>query len=246
VWKTELVADVGPNPGPRALVRVLHAQRGSVPEDLSLGAFMRRCKIYFEGGGRIIDQAFQPRLPEGMIRCYLARNEVAGFGHQLIKALVAPAGVGSEAAQPGLRTMHPAEGPAFHQLREKMEAEWVPAMQTLLDIPTASLPALQRCWCEFVHLQRSTFKKTLGPSSKRASLPQMQNPEVDLPGLVVTGLGYVIWRRLVLLWSILLFGKVGCVGSKAAPASSAMVLHLCRACISNGGLPPRAKPASTP
>src|SRR5215471_18523667 len=65
--------------------RVLHAQRGSILEELSLGAFMSRCHIYFAGDGQIIDQAFQPRLPEGMIRCYLTQNEVVGFGHQLIK-----------------------------------------------------------------------------------------------------------------------------------------------------------------
>lgn len=143
VWKVELVADVGPSPGPGAPIRVLHAQRGSVPEDFSLGAFMGRCQIYFAAGGRIIDQAFQPRLPEGMIRCYLSRNEVVGFGHQLIKALVPPPpGGGPEAAQPGPRIMHPADAPPFRRLREQMEGEWVPAMQALLDIPTASLPAL--------------------------------------------------------------------------------------------------------
>jgi hypothetical protein len=143
VWKVELAGDIGADPGPRAPVRVLHALRGSVPEDLPLGAFMARCRSYFAGGGRIIDQAFQPRLPDGMIRCYLAQNRVAGFGQQLIKALIAPPASGSpEAAQPGPRIMHPADAPAFRQLRDKMEADWVPAMQTLLDIPTASLPAL--------------------------------------------------------------------------------------------------------
>jgi hypothetical protein len=140
VWKVELVSDVGPNPGPSAPVRVLHALRGSVPEDLSLGAFMQRCRSYFAGEGRIIDQAFQPRLPEGMIRCYLSRNEVVGFGQQLIKALVVAAD--GEAAQPGPRIMHPADAPPFKELRDKMETEWVPAMQALLDIATASLPAL--------------------------------------------------------------------------------------------------------
>jgi hypothetical protein len=143
VWKVELVTEVGPNPGPEAPVRVLHAQRGSVPEEVSLGAFMSRCHFYFAAGGRIVDQAFQQRLPEGMIRCYLTQNKVVGFGHQLIKALIAPSvSGGPEATQPGPRIMHPAAAPPFQQLRGKMEAEWVPAMQKLLDIPTASLPAL--------------------------------------------------------------------------------------------------------
>jgi uncharacterized protein DUF6815 len=78
-----------------------------------------------------------------MMRCYLARNEVVGFGHQLIKALIPPPSSGGpEAAQPGPRIMHPADAPPFLQLRNKMEGEWVPAMQALLGIPTASLPAL--------------------------------------------------------------------------------------------------------
>jgi hypothetical protein len=141
VWKVELVTDAGPTPGPGTPVRVLHALRGSVPEALSLGAFMDRGQTYFAGGGRIIDQAFQPRLPEGMIR--LTRNEVVGFGHQLIKALIAPApSAGPEAMQAGPRIMHSADAPAFQRLRSKMEDEWVPAMQTLLDLPTPSLPAL--------------------------------------------------------------------------------------------------------
>ena len=143
VWKVELTTDIGPNPGPSAPVRVLHALRGSVPEDLTLGAFMERCRSYFADGGLIIDQAFQPRLPDGMIRCYLAQNQVVGFGHQLIKALIPPPTTGGpEAAQPGPRIMHPADAPAFQKLRHEMEGEWVPAMQKLLDIPTASLPAL--------------------------------------------------------------------------------------------------------
>jgi hypothetical protein len=114
-----------------------------VPEELSLGAFMQRCRPYFTGDGRIIDQALQPRLPEGMVRCYLSRNQVVGYGHQLIKALVAPRpGDGPEAMHPGPRIMHPADAPPFRNLRKQMETEWVPAMQVLLDIPTESLPAL--------------------------------------------------------------------------------------------------------
>ena len=94
VWKVELVGRIlaapCPAPSPDAPVRVLHALRASVPEELALGDFMTRCHAYFERDGRILDQAFQTRLPEGMIRCYLTRDKVVGFGHQLIKALVPP------------------------------------------------------------------------------------------------------------------------------------------------------------
>jgi hypothetical protein len=139
VWKVDLV-----DPEPAQRVRVLHARRGSVPEDLAVEDFMARCEVYFDGDGLIIDQAFQPRLPEGMIRCYLAGNEVVGFGHQLIKALIPPppASEGPDAAQPGPRIMHGPAAPPFQVLRNTMEREWVPAMQRLLEIDTAQLPAL--------------------------------------------------------------------------------------------------------
>src|SRR5262249_57949453 len=103
-----------------APLRVLQALSGSVSEELSLAAFMDRCQSYFAGEGRIIDQAFQPRLPEGMIRCYLSLNEVVGFGHQLITALIAPPASG-DPPKPGPRIMHPADAPSFADLRRNME-----------------------------------------------------------------------------------------------------------------------------
>jgi hypothetical protein len=47
------------------------------------------------------------RLPDGMIRCYMAGDRVAGFGHQYIKALIPPPpeGPDSPEAQPGPRIM---------------------------------------------------------------------------------------------------------------------------------------------
>jgi hypothetical protein len=141
VWKVELPM---PPASDSALVRVLHALRGSVPEELPLGDFLRRCEVYFDAGGCIIDQPFQPRLPEGMIRCYLSGGKVVGFGHQLIKALIPPpaAGPDSPEAQPGPRIMHPADAPAFQALRAQMEGEWTPQMMCVLDIDAGSLPVL--------------------------------------------------------------------------------------------------------
>jgi hypothetical protein len=141
VWKVELVS---PSVGEGTIVLVLQAVRGSVPEDMPLGDFTRRCEAYFADGGCIVDQPFQPRLPDGMIRCYMAADKVVGFGHQLIKALVPPPpeGPDSQAAQPGPRVMHPASAPAFQALRIKMESEWTPEMMRLLDIDAESLPII--------------------------------------------------------------------------------------------------------
>jgi hypothetical protein len=141
IWKVELVS--GPA-GQASAVHVLQALRGSVPEELPLADFMARCEAYFLPQGCIIDQPFQARLPEGMIRCYMGADKVVGFGHQLIKALMPPPAEGpdSPAAQPGPRIMCDAEAAPFQALRAKMEAEWTPQMLGLLDLDTAALPII--------------------------------------------------------------------------------------------------------
>ncbi|MCG2628403.1 Cj0069 family protein [Bradyrhizobium sp. WYCCWR 13023] len=138
VWKVEALANAVPT------VRVLHALRGSLPEDVPLEAFLARCEPYFGWGGCIIDQPFQPRLPDGMIRCYMSGAKVAGFGHQLIKALIPPPAEGPDApeAQPGPRVMHGPDAPQFQALRRSMEEEWTPQMMELLSINEASLPVI--------------------------------------------------------------------------------------------------------
>lgn len=114
VWKVEWVGSGPAHRGntdkdaqlhPDSLVRIRQAQRGSMETEVSLADFFKQCEPYFVGTGKMIDQAYQARLPEGMIRCYLVHDRVAGFGHQAINALYpAPPGISpSEAPQPGPR-----------------------------------------------------------------------------------------------------------------------------------------------
>jgi hypothetical protein len=141
VWKVELVSA----PANEArLVRVLEGRRGSLPEELPLTEFMTRCEAYFSADGCIVDQPFQPRLPDGMIRCYMGADKVVGFGHQFIKALIPPPpeGPDSPAAQPGPRIMHGPEAEPFQGLRAKMEVEWTPQMMEVLGIDKGSLPII--------------------------------------------------------------------------------------------------------
>jgi hypothetical protein len=141
IWKVELVS---PAAHEESTVWVLQAARGSVPEHMPLGDFMKHCEGYFADDSCIVDQPFQPRLPDGMIRCYMSADKVVGFGHQLIKALIPPPpeGPDSEAAKPGPRIMHPASAPAFQALRARMETEWTPQMMELLDVDAQSLPII--------------------------------------------------------------------------------------------------------
>jgi hypothetical protein len=133
VWKVETLAD----PHDRPMVRVLDATK-EVPEELTLEGFLKRCAAYFEDGC-VIDQPFQPRLSEGMVRCYMAGDRCAGFGHHKVKALVdAPAA----RAEAGPRLYTSNADPRFQRLRRLMEDEWTTQLISLQDIPRRDLPMI--------------------------------------------------------------------------------------------------------
>ncbi len=149
VWKVQFSAEGGNGapPQPESIVRVRHAKRGCTEEEITLNEFFAHCEEYFLADGRMIDQEYQERLTEGMVRCYLVHEKVAGFGHQAINALFpAPSGAPpTDAPQPGPRLYHPSTKPEFQALKNKLELEWVPALQQLLEIETESLPILWDC-----------------------------------------------------------------------------------------------------
>jgi hypothetical protein len=133
VWKVECVGSEG-----AAKVRVLEAADEAAPEDISLTEFMDRCQRYFGGGGRIIDQPFQERLGEGMIRCYMTADRVAGFAHQYPKGLLPPGHVRPH----GEKLLYPPDAEAFQSLRVKMESEWVPQLMKTVQLTATELPVI--------------------------------------------------------------------------------------------------------
>ena len=155
VWLLSLpqaaAADAGGGgtvPRLETVIRARHAKRGAVEVEMTIGEFCERCEAYFHAAdGRMIDQEYQDRLAEGMIRCYLVHDRVAGFGHQAVNALF-PAPLGAppeEAPQPGPRYYHPPSTPEFQAVKRKLEDEWIPAVQQLLNIERELLPILWDC-----------------------------------------------------------------------------------------------------
>ncbi len=128
VWKVQK------HPENPAQVRVRHAFRGSVEQDILWDDFLAQCEPYFAGAGRIIDQAYQERLSEGMVRCYLSQDRVVGFGHQAINALLE--------VPPGPRLYHSPDAPEFQNLKQKMENEWLGQLCELLELPKNALPII--------------------------------------------------------------------------------------------------------
>lgn len=133
VWRVELIEGTHVD---NAIVRVIHAQKGSVAEEMPLHTFIDHCSGYFTRNGPMVDQPFHTPVPKGMLRCYLSHNQVVGFGHQYVTALMPE----SREAQP--RVYYPETQPEFQALKVKMETEWIPQLQQLLTLKTESLPII--------------------------------------------------------------------------------------------------------
>lgn len=133
VWRIEQ-ADDG-----RLLVR--HAQRGCTEERVDLNGLRARLAPYFEpaGGGHLIDQAWQPRLTEGMVRAYLVEDRVVGLGVQAVNALH------PEAARPGPRLYHGPDLPGFRPLVRQLQSTWIPLLLERVGLARERLPLLWDC-----------------------------------------------------------------------------------------------------
>jgi hypothetical protein len=134
VWRVELVRATATD----TLVRIQHAlTRDAASEETTLQAFLDRCGAYFAWSGSVIIQPFQPRLPDGMIRCYFVHDRVAGFCHQWPTGLLATPAQGSPRGP-----WEDADAPHYQRLKTSAESDWIPAMKDILGLRTESLPAI--------------------------------------------------------------------------------------------------------
>jgi hypothetical protein len=140
VWKVEL-QETGTATAD-SLVRVQDARRrDGISEQVRLGAFLDRCTDYFEWSGFVVDQAFQDRLGEGMLRCYFSHGEVIGFCHQWPRGLL-ELDTAAPPPEPPPSVMEGPEAPAYQLLRQLAEREWVPQMASLLGLELTDLPVV--------------------------------------------------------------------------------------------------------
>jgi hypothetical protein len=142
VWRVELMQAQGAV----LLFKLRHAQRGCDEETVDLPTLLQRMAPYFEpgNGGHMIDQPWQPRLADGMVRAYLVEDRVSGFGHQAVNALY-PMSPGEPAAQPGPRLYHGPQMPQFQSLRQRLEASWIDQLRECVGLQREQLPLLWDC-----------------------------------------------------------------------------------------------------
>lgn len=134
VWKVELDAADGADPW----LRVRHATRDAAAESLRLGAFVARCEPYFADGASMVEQQFQERIADGLVRVYLIHDRVVGFAHQY------PSGLRPETAgePPPGKAFELPTAPEYARLRQLMETRWLPELRQLLDLDAHELPAI--------------------------------------------------------------------------------------------------------
>jgi hypothetical protein len=135
VWRVALL--------PGAMVRLQEAtDRDGSASQMPLADFLNHCESYFAGEGRLIDQAFQPRIVEGMVRCYMCGGTLAGFARQFPSGYGAGATVEGTFGLPAAKTMLPPDALEFQGLRAQLERDWTPQLRQILGLGEASLPAL--------------------------------------------------------------------------------------------------------
>jgi hypothetical protein len=150
VWKVELTEPRtgSESDGPLGLdawVRVQHAEtKDTATDEMPLAEFLERCRGYFAWSGFLVDQPFQERLADGMIRAYFVHDEVVGFCHQWPTGLLSP-DQASHRSDHNPSAVHMMEDPdtgVYQPLRKALEAEWIPQMTRLLDLDPAALPVI--------------------------------------------------------------------------------------------------------
>ena len=145
VWKVELAPSNGHpdtlGAGAAVLVRDARATDGaSVP--MQLGHFMALAGECFAWSGCLIDQPFQERLAEGMLRCYFTHDQVVGFCRQWPRrGLLGPEDALAAASGPA-SVMEPVDAPAYQRLRREAETRWLPELTEVLDLRRDALPVI--------------------------------------------------------------------------------------------------------
>jgi len=138
VWKVELDARAA-TVDEDSPVLVQHAQGEPRAELLTVGEFAKRCASYFAAESAVmVDQPYQPRLAEGMIRAYLSHDHVVGFAHQYPRGLMPP----GPDERPTTKLFERANAPAYADLRARLEQEWVPELQSRFALAIDELPVI--------------------------------------------------------------------------------------------------------
>lgn len=141
VWSVALVDPTAPTTLSSPVYVRDARTKGDAVERVSLTRFVELCGPTFSWSGMVVDQEYQHRLAEGMIRCYFSQGEVVGFCHQWPTGLLDD---GTAPPRPHRTTpvMEGPDAPAYQLLRQRAERQWVPEMLGVVGLDERSLPVI--------------------------------------------------------------------------------------------------------
>jgi hypothetical protein len=116
-------------------IGITHAKGANEERILTVEKFFAEFESYFATNDMLIDQAWNPNIINGMVRCYLTGPMVTGFGYQEVNALY-PGKV------PSQRFYFSEDCKLFGDLKNIMENDWVPQLQQITGIKNEMLPVI--------------------------------------------------------------------------------------------------------
>lgn len=120
-------------------VIVIHAKNSLEAKVFSWNDFFTELKPYFFNSGLLIEQEWNAHLTNGIVRCYLSGNKVAGFGYQEINALYE---LNNKYFPPSKRYYFTENCGLFSDLKQIMEKRWVPQLQKEQSISDEMMPVV--------------------------------------------------------------------------------------------------------
>ncbi len=122
-------------------VTVTHAIEAGQPKTMALAKLFDGFRPFFSNKGLLIDQEWNKNSVNGMVRCYVVGTKVGGFGYQEINALYELKGQQGY-IPPGKRYYYTENCGLFSDLKERMETQWIPALQAKLCIEESRMPII--------------------------------------------------------------------------------------------------------
>ena len=124
-------------------ITVIHARNSDEAKVVSWDDFYNEFGAYLATDGLLIEQEWNEDLTNGMVRCYLCGNKVAGFGYQEINALYELKVQNNAIHLPPSKRYYFTENCGlFRDLKATLENNWVPELKQTLSIPEEMLPVI--------------------------------------------------------------------------------------------------------
>lgn len=188
VWRCDILEELSahPNNNESLVMRIQHAGDDMVEDRVSLEKMLNRLEERMDiTGGGVVDMPFLPQVNEGIVRCYMMREQCKGILHQLPlrsssdypNLNVSKSKRYQTKGLPEGKCIHPPDNPDYRELVVTLENDWVPklvravgllscneasirdALPVVWDIDFISTESVERKESDMAEANKSRYKK---------------------------------------------------------------------------------------